>query len=1470
MTTGAPSDTVLVVGAGIAGIQAALDLASGGLRVLLLDTETSVGGRMALLDKTFPTNDCAQCTLSPRLLEVGRHDGITLLTGAELLAVDGEPGHLRARVRLRPRGVDLARCTGCGECARVCPVAMADPVNPGRSTRPAIHRRLPQAVPGAFAVRRSGRSPCRDGCPAGVNVQAMVALIGAGRVDDALAVIRTAIPLPASLGRICPHPCETVCGRGEADAPVALGALHRFAADAGAPAPVTPGVATGAKVAIIGSGPAGLACADDLARAGHPVTILEARAELGGLLRHGIPAYRLPRDVLDRELHALVSHPLITVRTSVRLGEDLTLDALRQEGFGAVLVAVGAAESRRVDVPGAHRPGVSWGLEALQAGPQDRTGRRVVVVGGGNVAVDVARVARRQGAEVQLVCLELPEEMPASAEEVTEAREEGCALLPGHGVAEVLGDEAGVTGLRVLPCLALRDEAGRFAPRLDPARPRRLPADEVIFAVGQRPALGFLAAAGLAPGPGGAVAADPETGQTAVPWIFAGGDARGQAGTAVEAIRDGHRAAAAIRGFLSTDPPAAAPAAPALDRAAPPPPPPRWARTPRAGSDRAPAADRVTAFGEVVSTLSPGAARSEAGRCLACGGCCDCGSCTAVCQAEALRPAAAVEDRDLEVGAVILAAGLAPAPPAAAAELGLGELPDVITTGEVERLLAATGPTGGHLRRPSDGATPRRVAWIRCVGSRDVRAGRDHCSAVCCLVTAKQAGLAAEHHGVTATIFHTEDRPVVKGGEAFAQRIAARPDVRLVRAAVSAVREVPGARDLRITWMDPHAGRQTEDFDLVVLATGLAPSDAARALAARLGVAVDPGGFVDPPALAPTDTTRPGIQVAGSLAGPRDIPESVAHGSAAAGAVAALLSAARFRRGPDRPLPPERDVTGEAPRIGVFVCRCGVNIAGVVDVPAVVAAVRPLPGVVLAVEALFTCSQDHTAQMVTQITEHRLNRVVVASCSPRTHEKLFQTVLREAGLNPHLFTMANIRDQCSWVHGDTPAAATAKAIALTRQAVGFARRSRALPERRGHVTPRALVVGGGLAGLVATRALARQGFGVDLVERTDALGGMAHRLPLALATAGRADAVPALITEVTGDPRVRVHLGSEVAAHEGVVGQFRSRVRHAATGADTEVAHGVTIVATGARAATPAACGTDPRVITQLDLEAALVAAAPGLTRVSRVVMLQCADARTPEDPACRRVCCAQAVRNALALRARRPDVQVAVLHRDLRTYGRLERLYREARRAGVMFLRYEAEAPPLVTWGEARGEVRVAVPEQGRTVVLPCDRLVLAVGPVPDPQEHLRAVLKLGRSPDGFLQEAHAKLRPVDLPADGMFLCGTAHSPLRLPEVASQALAAAGRAGAILARGELVLPATVSTVDPDRCAACLTCVRLCPYGVPRIVDPGVAFIEAAACRGCGTCVAGCPASAIELATAAGSQYQGLLAALTREVTDGD
>jgi heterodisulfide reductase subunit A len=829
---------------------------------------------------------------------------------------------------------------------------------------------------------------------------------------------------------------------------------------------------------------------------------------------------------------------------------------------------------------------------------------------------------------------------------------------------------------------------------------------------------------------------------------------------------------------------------------------------------------------------------------------CTCRACEKFCPSGAVDLDQEGRDLEVEVGAVILAPGFQPFDAGEKPEYGYDRYPNVVTSLEFERLLSATGPCGGHVKRPSDNAVPKRIAWIQCVGSRDESVGREYCSYICCMQATKQAIIIKEHDAeVTATVFFLDLRAQGKGFDRYYERAREVHGVRYLRSMVSRVTQNPGSGNLEITYVDEAGHVQTEEFDLVVLSVGLVPHLAAKDLAATCGIATNKWGFAQNPPLELVATDRPGIFACGAFQAPKDIPETVSQASAAAAAAFNLLKDARGSKITATSYPPEKDVSLELPRIGVFVCHCGHNIASVVDVEALAEYARSLPGVVYADHLTFTCATDSLNNMRKIIEAQNLNRVVVAACSPRTHEGLFRENLRQAGLNKYLFRMVNIRDQNAWVHRQEPEKATAKAKDLLKMGVSRAAFLEPLEEIPFKLTRRALVVGGGLAGMTAALAIADAGFKTYLVEKEEQLGGMARRLHYTLEGHQMQPYLANLIHEMEHHPGIQVLTGTRVLDFSGHVGRYKSTVE--GSRGRQEIEYGAVVIATGGSEYKPTEYlyGQHEGVLTQLELEARLAGDPESLPQAPRVVMIQCVGCREPEHQYCSRLCCGAAVKNALKLKELRPQAQVFVLFRDMRTYGFKELYYKQAREAGVQFCRFDVDRKPEVA--SAGQGLSISVYDQNLPahLTLAADYLVLSAAVRPNPgSQELAPVFKLPFDVDGFFLEAHLKLRPLDFATQGIFLCGLAHSPKYADEAVAQAQGAAARAMGVLSQDEMLVGGSIAQVIPNSCARCLTCVRVCPYGAPMVEQPAeAAYIDPAKCLGCGLCTSECPMRAIEL-----------------------
>ncbi len=831
--------------------------------------------------------------------------------------------------------------------------------------------------------------------------------------------------------------------------------------------------------------------------------------------------------------------------------------------------------------------------------------------------------------------------------------------------------------------------------------------------------------------------------------------------------------------------------------------------------------------------------------------CIGCRTCQEVCKANAVEYDQRDSEIVLNVGAIVLAPGFEPFDARLKSEYGYGRYANVVTSIEFERILSASGPYGGIVLRPSDGEIPRKIAFIQCVGSRDAQLGNNYCSAACCMYSIKEAIIAKEHvpTKLDCTIFYMDIRAYGKEFDAYYKRAQEEYGIRFVRSRVASITEDPATGNLLVHYVGEDETPRIEEFDMVVLSTGMQPPKDVEKLANTLGIKLNKYRFCETNTFTPLETSKPGVYVCGAFSSPKDIPESVAQASGAAAKAMAIIAPERGKLITVKEYPPEKDVSQEEPRIGVFICHCGINIGGIVQVPEVVEYAKKLPNVVYAEDNLYTCSDDTQKRIKEKIKDHNLNRVVVASCTPRTHESLFRETLREVGLNPYLFEMANIRDQCSWVHMREPEEATEKAKDLVRSVVAKARLLKPLKNPTVKVIPVALVIGGGVSGITAALELANQGFEVHLVEREKELGGHLRKIYYLLEGEDPQKHLQRLVKAVMTNKLIHVYLGAEVVEVSGFIGNFKSKIR-LSNGKEKDVEHGVVIVATGAVEYKPKEYlyGADPRVMTQHELEEKI---AKGEFKAKKVVMIQCVGARNEERPNCARICCGQAIKNALKIKEQNPDADVYVLYKDVRSYGFKEEYYREAAAKGVIFINYSDDKKPKVTSDGGKLKVAFHEPVLKQEVQLEPDYVILSAATIPNPDnKRIAEMLKVPLTKDGFFLEAHMKLRPVDFQTDGVFLCGMAHSPKFIDESISQACAAAARAATILSKKALEMEGIVASVDEDLCSGCRICEFLCPYGAIEMKEKDgkiVAHVIEALCKGCGVCGTACPTKAITL-----------------------
>ncbi|PNX51906.1 MAG: 4Fe-4S ferredoxin [Thermoplasmata archaeon M8B2D] len=1623
--------SVLVLGGGIGGMQAALDLADSGFKTYLLEQKPAIGGVMAQLDKTFPTNDCSMCIMSPKLVDVGRHPNIKLITYANLEDITGNVGNFDVKIKKKASYVDNDKCTGCGECAEVCPVVLESEFDECLASRHAIYKMYPQAIPNVYTIDKVGIPPCMDACPAHVNAQGYVALIREGKFQEAADLIRERNPFPSVCGRICTHVCEDNCSRNEIDQPVAVRALKRFALDyerihgretKKEKKNDSKSRGKNRKIAIIGSGPAGLTVGYDLARMGYKPTVFEALSQAGGMLRVGVPKYRLPPDILDYDIK-IIEEEGVEIRRNTPIGPDLTLNDLYNAGYKAVFIAIGTHKSKKLGVDGedlegvvhaagflhdlgigkkvdyhgkivavigggnvaidsvrtalrlgaktafvlyrrsrdeipankeeleeCEKEGISFyyltapkkiigekgkvkGIECvrMKLGEPDDTGRRrpipiegstftldadvvisavgqapileplaeaevelglnkdgivsvpiqnlelegvfgftaflkalsmgqklkigkkVLVVGGGNVAIDVARSAVRIGGEeVHMVCVESKEEMPAFDYEVEEAEQEGIVIHTRQMPKRIVGVSGRAVGVETLKVTSVFDEKGRFNPQVKPNTEKIIEADTIIVAIGQEVDYTLLKAAdGVLVTKRGLLQVDNTTYQTNIPWIFAGGDSVAGPGLVIEAIAHAHEAATSIDRYLNSEDlyEGRTDKKPTVAKK----PDKEFEHIPRTEIPKRSAEERIDNFEEVELPLTEEQAIKEASRCLSCNFCSICKQCVDACEADAINHDMTDEVINLNVGSVILAPGYELFDASLKSEYGYSRFPNVVSSIEFERILSASGPFSGHVVRPSDEKEPKRIAWIQCVGSRDNACGNNYCSSVCCTYAIKEAVIAKEHSpNIKPTIFYMDMRTFGKGFEQYYNRAENEHGVRFIRSRVSMVEEDPKTHNLFIKYETEDGKLEEEQFDMVVLSNGLCSQSSMKEIAKKIGIELNEFGFCKTKEFDPISTTKRGVYVCGAFSGPKDIPETVTEASGAAAKASSVIASERNTLIEKKEYPPERDVSNEDPRIGLFICHCGINIGAYVDVPGVVEYAKTLPNVSYAEENLYTCSDDTQKKIVEKIKEHKLNRVIVASCTPRTHEPLFQATIREAGLNPHLFEMANIRDQCSWVHMKEPEKATEKAKHLVKMAVAKAALIEPLKTIELDVIQKALVIGGGLAGMTSALSIADQGFEVFLVEKEKELGGNLRQIYWTLEDYDIQPYLRSIIEKVEKHPKIKVYKKAHIDKVDGFIGNYETTIKNGT--AKLTIKHGVIIIATGAEEYKPTEYlyDKDSRVMTLLELEKKI--ASNQSFRNKNIVMIQCVGSREEGRPYCSRICCTDAIKNALKLKEKYPESNIYILYRDMRTYAFRETYYEKAREKGIIFVRYKKDKKPKVKKGKKDLEVELDDLILGEKLKLHADYLVLSPAIVPRTENiEIAQKLKVPLNDDNLFLEAHVKLRPLDFATEGIFLAGLAHSPKSFNETIAQAYGASARALTIISKDKYYTDAPIASVDEELCSGCGVCEKICPYGAIEMITENqggktkrLSKVLEGVCKGCGSCVSACPSGAIE------------------------
>jgi heterodisulfide reductase subunit A len=845
-----------------------------------------------------------------------------------------------------------------------------------------------------------------------------------------------------------------------------------------------------------------------------------------------------------------------------------------------------------------------------------------------------------------------------------------------------------------------------------------------------------------------------------------------------------------------------------------------------------------------------------------------CGICAEVCPTQAIDLNQEPVNQTVQVRAVILAIGYSLTDLGEYEEYGWGRYANVIHSMQYERLASRSGPTEGIVVRPSDNQTPRRIAWLQCIGSRDQR--YPYCSSICCMYATKEAMLAKQRlPSVECSIFMMDERAFNKEFNAYYEQSKKTFGVEYVRCRASAVKEDPETSDLILTYVQPDGRPAEARFNMVVLSVGTQPPAQAKAIAAALNVELNPYDFCATDKFSPLETSQPGVYVCGTFQSPKEIAETIIDAAGAAGDVMRLMRADLGKGESSRQYPfisdnrfaEERDISDEAPRVGVYVCDCHPSIDSVVDTSGLVRYAAGLPDVVHAARIGYGCFKEGQNRLQEAIGQYGLNRLVIAGCSHRTHESLFQRTVRQAGLNPYLLEMVNIREHCAWVHSAYPQAATRKAKELLRGSINHVRTMSPVHKQPLNPARRALIIGGGVAGMTAALSIGDSGYDVVLVERSAELGGNLRHVYYVAEGQNPQRLLRDLVNRVRGHERITVFTRSQVIEHTGSLGRFRSVISTRSTDHDqpreSRMEHGVTIVATGGAEwrGEVYLLGRNEQVITSRELEQRIVHRPEAIAEMDHVVLIQCVRSPNALDY-CSRICCTNSMKNAIRVKLLNPNCRVTVLYKDIITYGFRETYYREARRRGVIFIRYDDRARPVVKDVDGQLQITVWEPVLKRVLTFEPDLLTLNMAVVPaEGTPKLARVLGVPLSREGFFMEAHLKMRPMDFIEEGIFVAGMAHYPKFIEEAIAQAQATAGRAITLLAKQPLYIGGSIAVVDQTRCVGCLTCVRTCPFGIPQIEPElagvgdfmGAAQIDPARCQGCGTCTAECPAKAIQL-----------------------